>query len=724
MDEYLLTVENVGDVSSTGTVTLTDELPAGVTTFGSPHDEIQSSEEGVSWECSEGAGQSVVTCTLSDPVQGQEYPKIVGVPVHVEAGASSPLDNKVRVEGGITASTPTASTSEQTEISAITPPFGVDSFNFDAYAGAGQIDTQAGDHPDALSASFHIASEITPNRVGVGSAQGHYVPVELTRDALVDLPAGFVGDPLVTGKERCPESSVTALSIFETECPASTQIGVGTAVLTGYPFQYKIKIYNLVPDAGYPAEFGFNIQTRAIVMRASVGPAPDYRLQVSVPGIPTAVPLSDISLLFFGDPAERDGHTTGPAAFFTNPTHCSGEPSKANIAVDSWENPGVWRTDEATTYPEITGCNLLQFQPSLQIQPEETQTDTPSGYEVDLKIPQSTNRFPDLATPELRDATVTLPAGVSISPSAADGLTGCHATGPEGLNAGSGNLGPEGRDIGDPEATELGEGHVGGNNSPYDDGLYHTAHGHCPAASQIGTVELETPLLPERSLKGRAYLAQPECGGEGQPECTEQLAEEGRMYGLYLEIEGEGVIVKLKGSVEAGGNGQHSKAAGLELGQLRTTFKDNPQLPFSELKLHLKGGARAPLANPQACGSFTTQSTFTSWAPSTYVSNSSFGIDGCTGSPFAPAFSAGTVVPLAGAFSPFTLTFARHDGEQDLSGLTVTTPPGLLGVLKSVVQCPEPQAAQGTCGGSSLIGHTTSPRVPALTRSGSRAACI
>ena len=705
IDVYYLTVANVGSLASNGTVMLTDELPPGVTTSATPRDQYHGFEDGVSWECSEGSGQSVVTCTLSTPVAAQEYPKVIGVPVMVESGATSPLENKVIVEGGVTANTPKASTSERTENSSALPPFGIDGFHFGAYNAEGQPDSQAGDHPGAVIASFHVAGRDTPE--GIGGNPGPFMPVELTRDILVDLPTGLVGNPLTTGKERCPISAVTAASVFVSECPSSTQIGIGTVVLTSLPFQHKIKLYNLQPEAGYPAEFGFNVQGRAVVMRATVGPAPDYKLQISVPGLPTAVPLTEASFVFFGEPSEKNGGTTSSAAFFTNPTHCSTEPETASITADSWENPGAWATPlESTTYPEITGCNLLQFQPSLQIQPQETQADTPSGYEVDLKVPQAPNQFPDTATPELRDATVTLPAGVSISPSAADGLAGCNATGPQGLNAGSGDLGPEGRDIGDPEATELGEGHVGGNGSPYDDGLYHTAPGHCPAASQIGSVELETPLLPEHSLKGRAYLAQPTCGGEGQPECSEALAEEGKMFGLYLEIEGDGVIVKLKGTVEAGGNGQHSKALGLEPGQLRTTFTDNPQLPFSDLKLRLKGGARAPLANPQSCGSFTTQSTLTSWASNSLSSESSFGIGGCGGSPFAPAFSAGTVVPLAGAFSPFTLTFSRHDGEQDLSGLTVTTPPGLLGVLKSVVQCPEPQAAQGTCGEGSLIGHT------------------
>ncbi len=699
-DEYLLTVGNVGSIASSGTVTLRDELPPGVTTSGSP---VEGKQEGASWTCSPGSGQSVVTCTTSSPVAALEFAQVMIVPVKI-SGATSPLENKVVVEGGITASSPVASTSEQTEISSTSPSFGLDGFSFGVDSAGGLTDVQAGDHPNALVTSLHVNNKIPPP--GITPEVGNYIPTEIVRDVIVNLPPGFIGNPLATGKERCPETSVTSNSVFESACPPSTQIGVATAILTGFPFFNKVKIYNLVPEAGYPAEFGFNIQAHTVVMFASVGPPPDYRVQVTVPGLPVAVPLDGISLMFFGDPAEKDGGSTGSAAFFTNPTHCSSEPLTAGVAVDSWGNPGHWSTSQSTAYPEISGCNLLQFEPALKIQPEESKVDSPSGYEVDLKIPQSTNQFPDLATPELRDAKVTLPAGVSVSPSAADGLVGCRSTGPEGLNAGSGSVGPEGRDLNNPEATELGEGHSGGNHSPYDDGLYHTARGHCPAASQIGTVELETPLL-SKHLKGHAYLAQPECGGEGQVECTEQLAEEGKMFGLYLEIEGEGVIVKLKGSVEAGGTGQHSKATGLAPGQLRTTFKDNPQLPFNELKLNLEGGARAPLANPQLCGSFTTQSSLTSWASDAPVTpNSSFSVDGCAGSPFAPAFSAGMVTPIAGGFSPFTLTFSRHDGEQDLSDLTVTTPPGLLGVLKSVVQCSEPQASQGTCGEQSLIGHT------------------
>jgi hypothetical protein len=163
-------------------------------------------------------------------------------------------------------------------------------------------------------------------------------------------------------------------------------------------------------------------------------------------------------------------------------------------------------------------------------------------------------------------------------------------------------------------------------------------------------------------------------------------------------VAGEGVVIKLKGTA----------SANTRTGQLTTRFEENPQLPFSELRLRLKGGARAPLANAQTCGQATTTSALTPWSapesgpPATPFS--SFTVGGCAGESFNPGFLAQSETPLAGGSTPFTVQFSRNDREQDLGGITVTTPPGLLGEIATVPLCGEPQAQVGTCSSTSQIG--------------------
>ena len=157
---------------------------------------------------------------------------------------------------------------------------------------------------------------------------------------------------------------------------------------------------------------------------------------------------------------------------------------------------------------------------------------------------------------------------------------------------------------------------------------------------------------------------------------------EGKLFGLYVVAEGSGVVVKLPGKV----------AANPSTGQLTATFGENsevktlagglPQLPFSDFKLHSRGGPGAPLANPPGCGTYTPQATLSSWSGQTVRSNRSFGIvqgeNGapCPGGVFAPSFTAGSSNNQAGAFSPFSVTFSRSDGDQTLGAVEVQTPPG------------------------------------------------
>jgi hypothetical protein len=673
-DRYTLVAVNTGSRASEGEVTIADTLPEGLVPT-----EMEVEEPRTFFK---------ETCAVTVPLEcaydhtpvrpGGELRVRLYVGV-ASAAVKGSLVNQASVSGGGAAE---AKTSETTPVNVGPALFGIDQLAFDATGPEGAPDVQAGDHP------YAVTTRIQLNTVrGVHRGVGHeYEPVREVKDVAVELPLGFAGDPLAA--ERCREIDFANPT---NKCQPGSRVGTVRLTREGGTETGDTgedSVYNIVPARGFPAELGFASGfSQPILVYASVVPGKEgYRLRFATPGALSGTKIEAITLTVFGSPGEHNGTGAG-AAFITNPSACSGEPLTVRAEVTAWE--GGSDVKEATAYPSVTGCDLLtgsaSFSPSIEVQPETTQADTPSGYEVDLKVPQAPNLFGALATPDLKNAAVTLPAGVSLSPAAASGpssLEGCSEAQIDLLG------------------TELGEGHPGGNGSPYDDGLTHASPGHCPAKSQIGTVEVKTPLL-EEPLKGHVYVAQPKCAGNA----CEEAAEKGEVFGLYLEMDGSGVIIKLAGSVEVGGYGAHN---GLAVGQLRARFDENPQFPFEDLKMVFSGGQRSALANPQTCGAATMTSDLEPWSAPGSGANATpswpFTVTGCEDG-FAPAFSAGTVTPLAGAFSPFTLTFSRHDREQDLSGLTVTMPPGLLGALKGVEQCPEPQASKGECGEASLIGH-------------------
>ena len=323
-----------------------------------------------------------------------------------------------------------------------------------------------------------------------------------------------------------------------------------------------------------------------------------------------------------------------------------------------------WQMASTSMYPAgVTGCNKLAFNPSLKVTPDTTQADSPSGYGVDLHVPQSIAPN-DLASPALDNAVATLPQGVAINPGAADGLQACTDNGAD-------SPGSPGNEIG-----------LGSNAQPT-----------CPHASQVGTVEVTTPVLPD-VLHGEVYLSSDHSGNT---------------YAVFVVIRGDGLLVKLKATV----------VANPVTGQLTASFLNNPQFPFNDFVLHFYGGPRAVLVNPSACGPATTTMDLTPWSAgpggtgdATPSSTFDVSFDGFGGAcpfpqPFAPSFTAGTTSIQAGGYSPFSATFSRNDADQRIDHVQVKTPVGLLGTLANVPLCGEPQASQGTCSAASQIGHVT-----------------
>ncbi|HEY5344388.1 MAG TPA: hypothetical protein VIJ66_12125 [Solirubrobacteraceae bacterium] len=582
--------------------------------------------------------------------------------------------------------------------------------------------TQAGGHPDALTFDIEFASEQARNSGNVIES----IVTQDPKDIVTVLPPGLLGNP--TAVPRC---SLTVLTGENAACSPSTQIGLIRLKFGGG--ENLSPIYNMVPEAGQSAEFALNVSGSDFFLTAHlVHTAQGYGFTVADNGIPP-INIREAELTFWGVPAEARydwmrglhcsdteastgeplcGHFGGgggksagvePVPFLTMGTDCSAGPQVAEVRTDSWETPGSVGVDGAYSagyktaswvMPRLTGCNLLAFDPGVEVSPESQVADEPVGLGVNIKMPQPEAPASNGA-PHLRNAVVTLPEGMSISPGIVDGIQACEESGPEGINF----TGPESEEVA-------------------ADGEWQLAAGHCPAASTVGTTEAITPDLNE-PVHGHVYLARPACGGAGQEPCTEQDALDGRLYQLYLEFGGEGVL---------GNTGIHVKAHGYveanpATGQLTTVVDENPQVPLNEVKIHLNGGPRAPLDNPTVCGPATTSTDLTPWSEpgvtplpeALSVSgtpdatpSSFFKVTGCPagGPPFAPGLLAGTVSPQAGQYSSFTLNLTRQDREQFVKGIQIHTPPGLLGMLSSVQLCGEPQANDGTCPESSKIGTT------------------
>ena len=548
---------------------------------------------------------------------------------------------------------------------------------------AGVASTVAGAHADA-STAFHFESVF--DSFGVARPFGGE-PAQI----VLKLPPGVVGD--AQNVARCPralfaDSAVSNRAGDSGGCPASTMVGEATVLVSlgGIPFEpLTLGVYNVQPGPGAPAELGIQglvtIAPVTVPIQISASAADYYALTATVPQVPREpfdVSTVASSLTLWAVPAEhtrRDGNSfaretganqvevTPPARpaertpFMQNPTGCSTTPL-TTLRVNTYEEPSVF-TEAIATSPIPSDCAHVPFAPSLSLQPTPapdgtTRAGAPTGVSVNLHLPQS-NDPNGRGTAELQRAVVTLPQGMTISPTAASKtLEGCTD---EQFGAGS------------------------------------DAPAQCPPASVIGQDEVQSPLLLSGPLTGSVYL--------GQPLSTDPTS--GRMFRVFQELQGFGLDIKLQGSVTADPT----------TGQLTASFANLPELPFEDFRMRLTGGANAVLVNPPICGSHTTTTQLYSYSsPTSPVTPSSAfqtTYDGNGAScppalPFSPSAAISTAGSQAGASSPLSVTIARPDGTQAFGQLDAKLPPGVLAYVSRVPLCEALAAGAGACPADSRIG--------------------
>ena len=526
---------NAGDSPTSGAVTLTDTLPAGVTAQSVA---FYSSLFGA-FDLTELVG--VVSCeTLPGSVRC-EYPEFfpalapyetleMRVGVKVAANTASGAGNRIEVSGGGASA---KSLARPLTLGAGGTPFGVDAVELVPEEEGGAVDARAGSHP------FQLSGAISFNQTADTAK-----PPALVRDVQFKLPTGLVGNTKVI--PQCSEQDFAVEgSSGGNLCPDDTVLGVAVVTIdeptTLLLKSVAVPLFNLVPSRGEPARFGFDALHGQVAFDTTVRNGSDYGVTASVSNITQLVNPVSAQVMFWGVPGDprHDSsrgwdciaggvagehpcvlqNQTSPVPLLTLPTSCT-LPFVTSVEGRAWPTrsnpeglvlvPGEYSLrDDLGREIGLTGCDQLPFAPSIHIVPDTSAASTPTGLTASVHIPQDASSNPTgLSEAALKDTTVMLPEGVQINPAAADGLESCSTTqvGFTGMQAGT--------------------------------NCSRRATGTCPDASKVGTVEIKSPLLPD-PLTGWVYLA------------AQNANPFGSLIALYIVAEDPvaGVLVKLAGNV-------------------------------------------------------------------------------------------------------------------------------------------------------------------------------
>jgi hypothetical protein len=589
--------------------------------------------------------------------------------------------------------------------------YGIEGFNV-IFTGPtnGETVTQAGAHPFAMTTSFTVKGEATP--------EGGFLLDEPIKDLLTTQVTGFAGAPTAVP----PCSTADFLTPFETfypSCPNSAAVGTVAVQLsskTGKPATFYAPVYSLEPAPGEPAKFGFYITVVPITIDSRLGESPPYPVIAGPTNTSQLVEAVGSQFTLWGVPANpahdplrghcihlNTGESKGECPvniaekpFLTLPRACLG-PLASRYESDSWTHPGTylpngrpdlsdpnWVSGEALSHDEFgnpqgfTGCGKLGFNPEITASPTSKAATSPTGLDFSLDVEDEGLTNPSeeaVASSDIEKVEVTLPEGMSANPSLAEGLNVCTEAQLEGETAFS----------------APGEG--------------------CPNASKVGAVEIETPLLEGKLLKGALYVAKPY-----ENPFNSLLA-------LYIVIKNPELGISVTQAAKV--------VPDPVTGQLTTITEEMPQLPFSHFRLHFREGTHSPLSTPQACGTYDVKALLypTSGNPPV-TSTSAFQIISgpdngpCPSGglpPFKPGLIAGTINNRAGSFSPFYLRLFRSDSEQEITHFSIKLPPGISGKLAGIPYCPDAaieaaKARTGPHGGQEELEHPSCPAASEIGR--------
>jgi hypothetical protein len=542
---------------------------------------------------------------------------------------------------------------------------GSEGTDFDIESVGAELSTvSAGAHPDFLT-SFEFTHF---NEGGKASKETACAGPETIS---IDLPPGLIGLTAAT-----PSCSTGDLMSFG-NCPAESQIGIAR-IKVGVPLYSAATepVFNVTPPhpESEVARLGFIADFYPVFIDVKVHTASDYGVTATVHSAPGLGVLVRARTRLWADPSnpehdtERLTPSEAPAcngtacvyeeehegkapevartgvAFMTNPSAC--QEGSVGFRVTTYQLPGQVFEKSAPLAP-ITDCTDLPFAPSFEAEPTSHVAGAPTGLQTKLTVPQHLGAE-ERATSTMREARVTLPAGMQVAAGAANWIGVC---------------------------------------SEEQVGYHEEVDTDCPDNSKLGTATILSPALSV-PIEGTIYQRSPRPGHQ---------------LGLWLTSDALGLHIKIPGELEPDPT----------TGRLSAVFRDLPQVPVEEIDLNVWGGPRAPLQNPDHCGTFTTDFSFSphSSDPAATGQSQMQITEGCNQG-FSPTLKAGVTEPTAGKYSPFVFDLNREDGQQALRGFELKLPDGELAKIKGVPLCSDADAAASACPAGSRIGSlqaTTGP---------------
>ncbi len=443
---------------------------------------------------------------------------------------------------------------------------------------------------DAASADIYLAgyggtTDLHTGAHGdltVGATFTYSVATDDLKRVVVDTPAGGVGNPnAVPYADRCTKAD------FETgTCPAASQIGVveldviATWLIFDVPLSLTGTISIIQTDPEVPTTVGAYIappigspvRSYATFYPVTGGPDDDFRIRSVTSDFPRTTDTGILGVLPIRVTRYEQtlwGKLPSGEPFITNPTRC-----------ETWMSYGYAEAYDANTNadsdPLLAGLN--QFVRSAEVPTAPDCSVTPP-FPVRASATVSSGKrgeSPSLTT------TLETP-GVDQGDPSPDAPKTVVATLPKSINADIMKTGDR------CSLTDL-------------------AADTCPAASKVGTVRVETPMI-KAGLSGDAYLTDP-AGGSSLPD----------------------LVLRVRGAIEFDVRGVNRYVNG---SQLQSTYDDLPQPGFTKFELTLNGGG---ILKNISCpkdekvpedGPFSF--SITGYTGQTYASETPLSYEGCYG---------------------------------------------------------------------------------------------